>query len=138
MTSAKELATLYDAVFESELAKLHVVQAEENALRQTLEHLTASAQESETDSQDIARKSIGADQVWQHWVGRQRAQVNMQLASVVAKRMKMQEMLHRAFGRKEAAALLVKEEAKKDKAQQKKRDLAALEAMLVRPPVARR
>lgn len=76
--------------------------AQENRLRTSLrqldEHLTASR-----SSNDTPQKALGADVLWQAWVGRKKRELNLQLAQVLAVKERHVAQVRRAYGKTLAA-----------------------------------
>lgn len=97
----KELATLAQltrAGYAREKHKLQHILAEEAALRTELARLddmNSRAQE----KTDESLRAIGADIIWQGWVGRAKTRLNMKLARVLAKKEHHQTLVRKAYGK---------------------------------------
>ena len=66
-------------------------------------------------------RQIGADVLWQGWVGRTRESLNIELAQILAQKEYMKSALQRAFGKQAAAKELVADAAKQAHDEQDKR-----------------
>lgn len=64
------------------------------ALQQLDDHLAASH-----SSEDGSHKAIGADVLWQAWVGRKKRDLNLQLAQVLAVKERHVAQVRRAYGK---------------------------------------
>ncbi|RKF13041.1 hypothetical protein D6850_16200 [Roseovarius spongiae] len=91
-------------LFETEQAKLRDLMRREAELRRALaeldDHRKAAAALPPT--QLSAPRAVGADLLWQGWVGRRRAELNTELAQVLVRKAGRMNDLRRAFGRKAA------------------------------------
>lgn len=101
------------------------VLAEETVLRGELERLQRLADEARTTNmQDIALAAVGADLLWQGWLGRSRATLNMTLARVLAVKDHHLKAVRKAYGKLMVADELL---ANAQKARAKTRDLSQLQ-----------
>lgn len=103
-----ELAKVTDALFQVEQAKMQRIAAEEAAVRKNLADLEAqynSAQDATTDM--MAIRALGADLLWQVWVGRKRADLQMELARILVRKAQAAEGLRFAFGKNHVASQLL-------------------------------
>ena len=100
-----DLADLTDALYQAELAKLHGVAAQESKLRADLIRLDQHQKQNLAlpAAELFAPRHIGADVLWQGWVGRTRTELNQQLALVLAHKAQMMKALRRAHGKHHAA-----------------------------------
>lgn len=107
----EDLAELTDALYQAELAKVRELAQHENALRRDLQELETHRVQSLAlpDAHLHGVRQIGADMLWQAWVGRTKAQLNIQLAQVLVQKAALTKALRRAFGRQSAAAGLLSE-----------------------------
>jgi hypothetical protein len=64
------------------------------SLRQLDEHLATSRR-----NNDTSQKAIGADVLWQAWVGRKKRELNMQLAHVLAVKERHIAQVRSAYGK---------------------------------------
>jgi len=72
--------------------------AQENKLRASLRKLDAHLAESRS-STDAPQKAIGADVIWQTWVGRKKREINIQLAQVLAVKERHIAQVRQAYGK---------------------------------------
>jgi hypothetical protein len=83
-----------------------VLLAEEAELRQKLARLKQQA--AAADLHDAAHlQAVGADVLWQAWVGRSRAALNTELAQVLARKEYHISRVRLAFGKRHVAAQLL-------------------------------
>lgn len=71
---------------------------QENNLRASLAQLDSYMAESQS-STDTPQKAIGADVVWQAWIGRNKRAINMQLAQVLAIKERHIAQVRAAYGK---------------------------------------
>lgn len=119
-----DLANLTDALYQAELSKMREVNAREASLRHDLAELESLQRSNmalpQADLHTV--RQIGADVLWEGWVSRTRADLNMQLAQVMAQKARMTTQLRRAFGKQIAAAeLLRKADDEKRQRREKRR-----------------
>lgn len=102
----EDLAQLTDALYQAELGKMRALNARETNLRRDLATLEDHRRNSRSlpDSHWQGVRQIGADILWQGWVGRTREDLNIQLAQVLAQKEHLIAKLRKAFGKKTAAA----------------------------------
>ena len=101
MTELKELATIQELVdikYRQQQESFARLMAQEHRLRRSLvqldEHLSASR-----NSGDTQQKVIGADVLWQAWIGRKKRELNMQLAQILAVKEKHIAQVRTAYGK---------------------------------------
>ena len=113
-----ELAKLTDAIYQAELTKMKTLIKREAELRQKLLRLDEQRRKNMAipNTQMVGARQIGADVLWQGWVGRTRHELNIQLAQVMAQKAKMVDALRHTFGRQIAASELL-ETAQNDRYQ---------------------
>lgn len=113
---ARDLTLLTGALYERERLKMQNLNREEARLRQDLTRLDAHrlANRDLPDPQLQGFREIGADLLWQGWIGRNRAGLQTDLARVLARKGQMMLGLRRAFGKHQAALSL--QDAARDKA----------------------
>lgn len=126
-----ELARLTAAIRDAEAARMRRLAAEEARIRADLAALDAGRRDARALSEaDLAApRSVGADMLWQAWAGRARAQMQMRLARVLARKGEAMRGLQAAHGRCEAAESL-RERALKSQAQRRAGSRMALEQSL--------
>jgi len=97
LSDLKEITQAQYAKAQQSFAKLV---AEENMLRSELSRLDAMRlQASTADPNAIQMQSIGADIIWQGWIGRAKAALNMRLAQVLALKEHHLAAVRRAYGK---------------------------------------
>lgn len=103
------LAETADAFYQARLARLQPVLAEESRLRGALADLDLHrARNAGLPAPDMAGvRAVGAEVLWQGWVGRMRADLNAQLARVLVRKAAHLDDLRQAFGRAEATRALL-------------------------------
>ncbi|MQY41981.1 hypothetical protein GG681_04975 [Epibacterium sp. SM1969] len=122
-----QMASVTEAQYLQEHAKIKPVLDAEAALRSKLTQLDAQVKEARgLSNQDIAMKSLGADLLWQGWHTRTRRQLNVELAQATAKKLMAMDRLRKSFGRKHAVETMAKEAKEKQKADRQARLLEQL------------
>ena len=122
----RDMVELTGALYRAEQAKMRDLIEKENKLRGALSKLEANRKAAlalpATDLQPI--RQIGADILWQGWVGRNREDLNRQLALCLAHKARIVSGLKRAYGKHSAAKDLLENECA---ALRKKKDGAVVE-----------
>ena len=120
MTELKELATIQELVnikYRQQQESFARLMAQEHRLRRSLvqldEHLSASR-----SSSDTQQKVVGADVLWQAWIGRKKRELNMQLAQILAVKERHVAQVRTAYGKVLVTDTLY-ETVKKGQAQKK-------------------
>jgi hypothetical protein len=72
--------------------------AQETKLRSSLTKLDTHMEQSRSNT-DAPQKAIGADVIWQTWVGRKKREINMQLAQVLAVKERHIAQVRHAYGK---------------------------------------
>ncbi len=107
-----DIVQITDAAYRMRVAAFQRLRIEELRLRQELERVSQMVLGTDLGQSDLfVMQSLGADLLWQAWVVRQRTQINMQLAQVLAQREIMLRDLRLAFGRAQVAQMLHNEDA---------------------------
>ncbi len=119
--------------YEGERQKVSDLQAEEARLHQDLAALDARARGSAgLPAPDLAApRGIGADLLWQGWLGRRRAALQTRLASVLARKGSALQNLRRAHGRWLAARDLLRQEEDALRRAQRQRQDAEMQKLIV-------
>lgn len=101
MTTLNDLTMmrqLVDMKYQQQQESFARLLAQEGSLRTSLRqldaHLTASR-----SSDDTPQKAIGADVVWQAWIGRKKRELNLQLAQVLAVKERHVAQVRLAYGK---------------------------------------
>lgn len=71
---------------------------QENRLRNSLQQLDLHLAESRSNT-DTYQKAIGADVVWQSWIGRKKRALNIQLSQVLAIKERHIDQVKKAYGK---------------------------------------
>ena len=110
--SLDDLAQITDAQFRAEQSRLSDIVAEEAALRQDIARLDAHHRDNQNlpETQLSRARTIGADVLWQGWVGRTRKDLQMRLARVLVRKANMMDSLRQAYGKSIAAQTLQRDE----------------------------
>lgn len=113
--SSRDLATLTEALYETERAKLRDLTRQEMRLRHDLALLDAQRFSNQRVPEPNLQgfREIGGDLRWLGWVGRNRAALQTDLARVLARKGQMMQTLRRAFGKHQAALILQATEQEK-------------------------
>lgn len=116
-----DLATVTEARYEQRRQSFARLVAEENRIRGELAHIDEMDLASRDDSPGaIPMRAIGADVIWQGWMGRARASLNMELARVLAVKETHLLEVRRAYGK-----VLVVRELRADLIQRRQKETAA-------------
>lgn len=112
MTQLTELRDIIETVYQVDLGKLQRIKAEEMDLREALDDLDHQLRQSLDMSDGVASdwQAIGADRAWRAWVGRQRKELNMQLARVLVRKADAEARLKTSFAKKQVSEELVEQE----------------------------
>lgn len=118
----QDLASLTDALYRAELTKVEKLNAREASLRRDLAELEMRRRNSRNlpHTELTPVRQIGADVFWEGWLSRTHADLNTQLAQVLAQKAHMMAGLRRAFGKQAAAANLV-DRAAQEKTQRREK-----------------
>lgn len=131
-----ELAKLTAAMRRAQEARLRAIAAEEAELRGELARLEDLARQSRHLPADELEglRMVGGDLLWQAFLGRGSADLNVKLARVLARKARSQRDLRRAFGRSLAAETIEDHarsrrlESRRRKAQEEDQALGLLKA----------
>jgi hypothetical protein len=100
-----QLAQVTEALYLREYEKIRPILAREAELRRDLTRLNGLAEEARRQEADaFAMRTVGADLLWQGWVTRTRRQLNIELATVMARKIEAMRRVRKAFGRRQAVA----------------------------------
>lgn len=101
MTSLKELSTMQALVqikYQQQQESFTRLLAQEDRLRRSLRQLDENLNASRS-SDDTSQKALGADVIWQAWVGRKKRELNIQLAQVLAVKERHIAQVRQAYGK---------------------------------------
>ncbi|MGH1355013.1 MAG: hypothetical protein ACRBBS_08045 [Thalassovita sp.] len=114
MTKTKEmeeLAELTGMVFSARSVEMQRLSAREQKLRDRYETLEKQRQTAQGQAEDVlSQRLTGLDVLYQMWVGRQMAAINTELAQVLAEKEMRLQNLRTAFGKKEVALQLLRQQ----------------------------
>ena len=124
----EDLGSVTDALYQTELARMQAILREEARLRAALARLAAHHESNlglvEADPGGL--RQIGGDILWRSWVGRNKAELQSELARVLGMKGQMIPRLRRAFGKTQAVAGI----RAKERADQRRQHTARGEVVL--------
>ena len=134
-----QLGQITDALLAAEQAKLRDIVQREAELRRALGDLDRHRRDNlALPAADLAApRALGADLVWQGWVGRTRARLNTELAQVLVAKAGHMAGLRRAFGRSVAMDQLISDAEAPQRKVKAARQEAEREAWMITYPDAR-
>ncbi|MEL7255078.1 MAG: hypothetical protein AAFZ04_06595 [Pseudomonadota bacterium] len=99
-----KLARLSQAAQEADAARLQSIKAEEHRIRAQLAALDDQHKQAQNlpMADSLPHRSLGGDIKWQVWVGRQRRELQMQLARCLARQGAARRALKKSFGKRTA------------------------------------
>lgn len=119
LTDLAMMQTLVEIKYRQQQESFSRLMMHENRLRASLSQLDQQLAESLSNG-DTEQQAIGADVLWQAWVGRKKRELNMQLAQVLAMKERHIAQVRHAYGKVLVTDSLfeqVNAETKKKKAQ---------------------
>ncbi len=124
-----DMVSLTEALYRAESAKMQALLAEERRLRAELEQLEARRRATivVTDECLLGYREIGADLMWQSWIGRSKAHLHADLARILGRKGQVIIRLRRTYGKYLAATQLFKDETESYARQREARRLSLLE-----------
>ena len=93
------LVAVTEAAYARRQQDLAAVLAEENRLRGELARLDGMRHAAASDAGAMPLQAIGADVLWQGWIGRAKTAVNLQLARTLARKEPHQAAVRQAYGK---------------------------------------
>jgi hypothetical protein len=101
------LVRLTDAAYQSRLARMQRLMADETALRQELASLEVARRNNlAVEFSPADMRAIGADILWEGWIVRQRTALNIRLANLLVQKEAMRVDIREVFGRAQVAKAL--------------------------------
>ncbi len=95
-----EIEKIFEVQYEKKQKEFRKLILQEAQLRSDIAELDSRHQEScKIDSARFEMRSIGADVAWNAWVGRQKTQLNIELAQVLAVKDRNLKQVREAFGK---------------------------------------
>ena len=124
----KGLGEVTEALYQVELARMQAVLREEARLRAAIARLAAhhEANRGLIEADPGGLRQIGGDILWRSWVGRNKAELQSELARVLGAKGQMIRKLRRAFGKSQAVVSIRTAES----AREVRKDAARAEAVL--------
>jgi len=104
----KSLVGIMEVRFLQRQTTFAKIVAEENRLRAELAKIDQLASDAQSKD-DAYLKAIGADVIWNAWVGKTKSQLNRELALVLAQKNKILGSVRREFGKLLSAEQLLKQ-----------------------------
>lgn len=98
------LGKVTEALYRAEAVRMQKLLHEESRLREALARLDAqhAANRALPEADLDGLRQIGGDMIWQGWVGRKKAELQSELARVLARKGQIVGKLRRAFGKAQA------------------------------------
>lgn len=93
-----QIQRLSDIKYRQQQESFARLMMQENRLRSALKKLDTQLAESRA-SGDTPQRAIGADVLWQAWIGRKKRELNMQLAQVLAIKERHIAQVRKAYGK---------------------------------------
>lgn len=101
-----QLSALCDLDFTVKSEHWCTVIAQEQRIRAQLETLNKNASPHHQNFADLGHQISGTEMVWRTWTEKQRDQLHLQLAQVLAQKAEEAQKMRLAFGRREVAKSL--------------------------------
>lgn len=96
----RELATITQTHYEQRQQAFARLVAEENRLRAEIKRLDDMRHDAEVaDGDTVKLRAIGADVIWQGWLGRTKTELNIRLAQVLAVKEHHLNEVRQAYGK---------------------------------------
>ncbi|GFE49566.1 hypothetical protein So717_13190 [Roseobacter cerasinus] len=95
---ARKLQILADIKYRTRRQRLQKLVQKESAIRSDLAKLGQQAKEADRAS-DKTMQAIGADVIWQAWLGKSKTALNMKLALILAEKEQHLSQVRRAYGK---------------------------------------
>jgi len=105
-----QLEAITQAKYDQQQQSFRRIQSEENRLRAELrKHDEMLLRSNSTDVRIGEMRAIGADVIWQGWVGRSKTELNLKLAQVLAIKEQQLQQVRQAFGKLQVVQQLITE-----------------------------
>ncbi|WP_294620136.1 hypothetical protein [uncultured Roseovarius sp.] len=128
-----DLVVLTEALYRSKLAELEPVLVEERRLRRALAELDEKTSKNAAvpadELTDLQR--LGGDMMWRAWVAESRAELQIRLAQVLARKAEKMAALCKSFGKAEAVSILNRRQAEVRKALREKATLEEIQSLML-------
>lgn len=134
---SQDILRLTEALYRAEVAALQALNVEETRLRGQLRELDElrRAAQGRAEEPRLGYRGIGADMLWQGWIGRAKAELHASLARVLGRKGQAEQRLRRSFGKYEAArrlAAVARQDRVRHRAEAEARRLSELGRMVAR------
>lgn len=110
------IVRITDVAYQLQASALQALCNQEAHLRNELLRIDAMVRQNDLETKDLfVIQSLGADLMWQAWATRQKTQVNIRLAQIMAQKETVLQDLRRAFGRADVARRLQREATERER-----------------------
>tara|TARA_R110002124_G_scaffold191260_1_gene358713 strand:- start:371 stop:766 length:396 start_codon:yes stop_codon:yes gene_type:complete len=123
MKDLNDLQQVVRMKFEREQQVLAELLSKEAALRVELLRLDSLNAQAKVDTDETLR-AIGADMIWDGWVGRARSQLNMKLARILANKAHHQDKVRQVYGKVLVVEGLIKQAKNQKNQRMSKQELS--------------
>jgi|SRR6056297_3102430 len=131
--SIDDLVAVTEAIYRAKLAELEPVLLQERRLRRALADLDEKTRENaavpSVELTDLQR--LGGDVMWRAWVAESRAELQMRLAQVLARKAEKMATLRKSFGKAEAVSIMNRQQAEVHKALREKATLEEIQSLIL-------
>ncbi|MEX3316344.1 hypothetical protein [Sulfitobacter sp. PS-8MA] len=125
LAELRHLEAICQAKYDQQRQSFLRIKTEESRLRRELERLDHMArQANDASTRTGVMRAVGADIMWQAWIGRSKNELNLKLAQVLAIKDQQLAQVRQAFGKLQVAQELI---ASVQKNQRKRRDQSQME-----------
>jgi len=95
----RQIEAVTDARYQQQQQSFQRLVSEENRLRSELMKLDAHLKEARSAQVEFEMTALGADIIWQAWVGKRKAELNMKLAQVLSIKEHHLKQVRTAYGK---------------------------------------
>lgn len=118
-----QIEAIVDAKYQQQQQSFQRLVGEENRLRSEIAKLDANFKKARDGDVQFGMTTIGADIMWQAWVGKRKAELNTKLAQVLAIKEHHLKQVQKAFGKVVVARELLADTKKSVKTKTAQNDL---------------
>ncbi|NUH66778.1 hypothetical protein HTT03_15965 [Sulfitobacter sp. S0837] len=135
LAELRQLEAISQAKYDQQRQSFQRIQAEESRLRAELARLDHMARQANSASTQIGEmRAIGADIMWQAWVGRSKNELNLKLAQVLAIKEQQLSQVRQAFGKLQVSQQLIADLQKRQRKNKGQSQMElAIDISLLRP-----
>lgn len=132
-SALRDLSALTEMLYRAEQARMRDLNETESRLRRALGSLDETRKTALALPADTLgpMRRVGGDILWQGWIGRNRAELNRQLALCLAQKARLMARLRRAHGKHEAARHLLKDADAATRGLAARREITELDALIL-------